>query len=89
MMMDDSAPIHERRKLVKNTKNVIPRKRIMVAEVCGETYSKNDKRWSRKTVKNVVRINPTNLRETLRESEKQISFISIAKCCSKMILDLE
>ena len=44
VMMDDSAPIHERRKLVKTYKNVLPRKRIVVAKVCGETYSKNDKK---------------------------------------------
>ena len=43
-MMDDSAPIHERRKLVKTYKNVLPRKRIVVAKVCGETDSKNDKK---------------------------------------------
>ena len=53
MMMDDSAPIHERRKLVKTYKNVLPRKRIVVAKVCGETYSKKIKRWSRKTTTNV------------------------------------
>ena len=53
VMMDDSAPIHERRKLVKTYKNVLPRKRIVVAKVCRETYSKYDKRWSRKTATNV------------------------------------
>ena len=52
--MDDSAPIYERRKLVKTYKNVLPQKLIVVAKVCGETYSKNDKRkWSRKTATNV------------------------------------
>ena len=40
VLMDDSAPIHERRTLVKTYKIVLPRKRIVVAEVCGETYSK-------------------------------------------------
>ena len=44
MMMDDSAPTHESRKLVKTYKNVLPRKRIVVAEVYGKTYSKNDKK---------------------------------------------
>ena len=58
MMMDDRAPTHERRKLGKTYKNALPRKRIVVAEVCGETYSKNDIRWSRKTATN-VKINPT------------------------------
>ena len=48
-----SALIHERRKLVKTYKNVLPRKQIVVAKVCGETYSKNDKRWSRKMATNV------------------------------------
>ena len=46
-MMDDNAPIHKRRKLVKTYieyKNVLPRKQIVVAKVCGETYSKNDKK---------------------------------------------
>ena len=51
--MDDSAPIHERRKLVKTYKNVLPRKRIVVAKVCGGTYSKTIKRWSRKTATNI------------------------------------
>ena len=40
VIMDDNAPTHKRRKLVKTYKNVLPRKHIMVAEVCGETYSK-------------------------------------------------
>ena len=60
MKMDDSAPVHERRKLVKTYKNVLPRKRIVVAKVCGETYSIMMKRWSRKTATNVKKINPTN-----------------------------
>ena len=44
VMIDDSAPLHERRKLVKTYKNVLPRKLIVVTKVCGETYSKNDKK---------------------------------------------
>ena len=40
MRMDDNAPIHERRKLVITYKNVLPRKRTVVAKVSGETYSK-------------------------------------------------
>ena len=43
MMMDDSAPTHERRKLVKTYKKCAPSKQTVVAEVCGEAYSKNDK----------------------------------------------
>ena len=43
-MMDDSEPTHERRKLVKNYKIVLPRKWTVVTEVCRETYSKNDKK---------------------------------------------
>ena len=38
--MDESAPTHERRKLVKTYKNVLPQKLIVVAEVCRETNSK-------------------------------------------------
>ena len=41
-MMDDSAPTDEERKLVKTYKNVLPQKRIVATEACGETYSK---RW--------------------------------------------
>ena len=33
VMMDDNAPTHERRKLVKTYKNVFPRKQTVVAEV--------------------------------------------------------
>ena len=39
VMMDDSEPTHERIKLVETNKNGLPRKRTVVAEVCGETYS--------------------------------------------------
>ena len=38
MMMDDGAPTHERRKIVKTYKSVLPQKLTVVAEVCGETY---------------------------------------------------
>ena len=44
MMMDDSAPTHERKKLVKAYKNVFPQKHTAVAKVCGETYSKKKKK---------------------------------------------
>ena len=40
VIMDDSAPTHERRKCVKTYKNVLSRKQTVVTEVCGETYSK-------------------------------------------------
>ena len=43
-----NAPTHKRRKLVKTYKNVLPQKRIVVAEVCGETYSKSDKKMQNK-----------------------------------------
>ena len=56
VMMDDNASTHKRRKLVKTYKNVLPRNQIVVAEVCGETDSKKDKRWSRKTARNVKKI---------------------------------
>ena len=60
VMIDGNAPTHERRKLVKTYENELPRKRIVVAEVCGETYSKKKKmkRWSRKMATNVNRITP-------------------------------
>ena len=41
VMMDDSAPTHKRKKLVKAYKNELPRKWTVVAEVCGATYYKN------------------------------------------------
>ena len=40
VMMDDNAPTHKRRKLLKTYKNVLPRKRTVVAKVSGETNSK-------------------------------------------------
>ena len=43
VMMDDSTQTQERMKPVKTYKNVHPQKQTLVAEVCGETYSKNDK----------------------------------------------
>ena len=48
VMIDDNTPTHESRKLVKTYKNLLPRKRILVAEVCGETYFKNDKKMEKK-----------------------------------------
>ena len=39
MMIDGSAPIHKKRNLVKIYKNVLPRKRTVVVEVYGKTYS--------------------------------------------------
>ena len=48
VMMDDNAPTHERRKLVKTCNYGFPRKLIVVAEVCGETYSKNNKKMEYK-----------------------------------------
>ena len=40
-MMDDSAPTHD-----ETYKNVLPQKRTVVAEVCGEIHSKNDNIFS-------------------------------------------
>ena len=61
VMMDDNAPTHKRRKLVKTDKNVLPqKKRIVVAGVRWETYRKNDEKMEyRKTATN-VKFNPTN-----------------------------
>ena len=42
MMIDDNAPTHKRRKLVKIYKNVLPWKQTVVAEVGGETSKKYD-----------------------------------------------
>ena len=51
-MMDDDAPTHERRKLVKTYINGLPQKWIVVAEVSRETYSKQiDKKMEKKNVK--------------------------------------
>ena len=59
MMMDDSAPIHKRRKLVKTLKNVLPQKQNVVAEVCNETYSKKLLiRWRRKTASDIEKNSP-------------------------------
>ena len=62
MMMNGIATTHESKKLIKTYKIVLPRKRIVVAMVCGQTYSKNDKkRWSRKTATN-IKFQPHNLK---------------------------
>ena len=69
VMMEDRSPTHKRRKLVKTYKNVLSRKRTVVAKVCRETYSKtNVIKWSRKTATDVI--NPANERETQRERER-------------------
>ena len=47
-MMDDNAPTQGRRKLDKTYNNVLPVKRIVVAEVCGKTYSKDDRKMELK-----------------------------------------
>ena len=52
MMMDDRAPTHKRRKVIKTYKNVLHQKQIVVAEVCGETYPKMIKRETATNVKN-------------------------------------
>ena len=41
--MEDTAPTHERRKLVKTYQNVLPRKWIAVAEVYRGDLLQNDK----------------------------------------------
>ena len=58
MMMYDGAPTHKNRKLVKTYKHLRPQKQIVVTEVCGETYSKNDKKWSIKTATNLKKLTP-------------------------------
>ena len=43
-MMDDSVPTHKRRKVIKTYKNKITQKWNVVADICGETYSKDDEK---------------------------------------------
>ena len=65
-----------KRNAIKPIKNVIPQKRIVVAEVSGETYSENKKKTkiikkrSRKMVTNVKIIQQMK-RGTLREREAE------------------
>ena len=61
VMIDVSAPMHEKRKLVISYKNVLPRKRTVVAEVCEERdlLQKIMKKWRSKTATDVNN-NPTN-----------------------------
>ena len=40
MIIEDSTLAHEIRKLTKPYKNMLPKKRPVVAEKCGETYSR-------------------------------------------------
>ena len=52
---------------------MLPRKQIMVAEVCVETYSKNDLKKKEEVEKRPqnININPTNKRGMLRERERE------------------
>ena len=55
MMVDESAPTHKKRKLVKTYKNVLPKKRTVGAEVSREIYSRKcDENGSRKTSTDVI-----------------------------------
>ena len=61
MMMDDSAPIHERRKLVKTYKKMCSLENgLWLLRYAGRPTPKMIKRWSRKTATNVKIIDPTN-----------------------------
>ena len=62
-MMDDSAPMHERKKLVETHKNVLPRKQTVAAVVCGEIYSNKKKRWSREMVTDVTKYKPCKIKK--------------------------
>ena len=53
VMMNDSAPIHERRKLVKTYKNVLLKNGLWLLRYAGRPTPKMIKRWSRKTATNV------------------------------------
>ena len=57
MMMDDSAPTHERRKLVKTYKNVLPQNGLWLLKYARPT-PKNIIKWSRKMATDVI--NPIN-----------------------------
>ena len=49
VMMDNSALIYERRKFVETSKDVLPQKWTVAAEVCVVTYlNQRIKRWTRK-----------------------------------------
>ena len=66
MMMDDSAPIHERRKIVKTYKMCSLKNELWFLKLAGRPTPKNVikkkmiKKWSRKTATNVKIIDPTN-----------------------------
>ena len=53
LMMDDNAPTYGIRQLIKTYKNVLPQNRIVVAEYAGRPTPKMEKRWNRKTARNV------------------------------------
>ena len=65
VMMDDSAPMHKKMKLIKTYKTMLHRKRTVVAELCWETYSKNVTKWSIKAATGIIY--PVYQRGTLRE----------------------
>ena len=54
MMMEHSALTHKRRELVKTYQNMLIQKWTVVAKVCGETYSNNVIKWSRKTATDII-----------------------------------
>ena len=58
MMIDDNAPTHKRRKLVKLTKMCFLENRLWLLSYAGRPIPKNDKRWSRKTATNVKQLTP-------------------------------
>ena len=70
-----SAPIHERRKLVKTYKNELPRKRIVVAKVYGETYSKNEKKMEQKNGHKRKKLTP-QIKGERWERQREVNYLS-------------
>ena len=58
MMMDYSATTHERRKVVKTYKNMLPQKQTVVVKYAGRPTPNNVIKLSRKTATDVI--NPLN-----------------------------
>ena len=73
VMMDDSAPIHERRKLVKTYKMCSLENRLWLLNYAGRSTPKNDnkkkKSWSRKTATDVI--NPAKMGNQERERGRE------------------
>ena len=88
MMIDDNAPTHERRKLIKTYKNVLPRKQTVFAEVCRETYSrkKSDKMGLKKMATDVINhAKKGNAEKKERKKERKIDLMEYVCLCSQLM----